>query len=138
MNQPFYKLPSIQWIEIRNQYPEAFKLFWDWITQYEKISIHDLELLEYRIKILGAIEFYEYAHFNRGDLYSFFDQRGFFVSIVKIQGEETFIHMLELPDETTYKSEQTFKCRAACEQDAFLWAFKWLNQYYPSLQNQKR
>ena len=129
-------LPEINWKEIFDKYPKAWDLFWSWIISYDEICEHDVEYLENRIQLFGGCEFSEFSHFNRGDLYSFFDENKVFVSV----NYDEFLasKFTPLSFGFTYKikcifsdheERSIFMSRKECEQQAFLKAFEILNTY---------
>lgn len=97
--------PTIRWKEIYEKYPKAWKIFWDWITSYDEICQYDIEVLENSIQVLGGGEFTEFTHFNRGDLYSFFDARGLVIEIIPEYTTNNIKPVMESPiiDQWKYK-----------------------------------
>ena len=76
------ELPMINWNYFRNNSPKAFSCFWNWVNSNDDICDFDKEQLENVICVMGGTDFTDFIHFNRGDLYSFFDQHQVFLSII--------------------------------------------------------
>ncbi len=115
------ELPMINWNYFRNNSPKAFSCFWNWVNSNDDICDFDKEQLENVICVMGGTDFTEFIHFNRGDLYSFFDQHKVFLSI--IHSERGFTSTINSKEECVH-----FSSRAVCEQDAFIRAFEELEK----------
>jgi len=116
--------PVVYWREVYDKYPEAWKIFWDWIVSYDEICEHDVEYLENRIQVLGGCDFTEFSHFNRGDLYSFFDQSDIVVAPMYINNPfgSSWVYCIN-----SVQTNDVFESRKDAEQHAFLKAFEILN-----------
>lgn len=122
--------PKIYWREIKEQYPKAFKIFWDWIITYDEICDYDIECLENRILVLGGCDFTEFVHFNKGDLYSFFDQLGLIIRVAPIFDSEhdKVVYQWQYMINEQEEFSPGGNSRPTCEEKAFLKAFELLNE----------
>ena len=118
-------LPTVDWHEIYENYPKAWKVFWNWIISYDEICAFDIEQLENRIKVLGGCNFIEFTHFNRGDLYSFFDQKQIYLT-TQVQPDHEWTFSIDLDLDCTFDNI-SYNERKDAEQAGFLEAFKILN-----------
>lgn len=143
------KLPKIHWTVVIKAYPLAWQKFWTWLNDDHRGEMCDYDMnvfseitatfIEYDTEVLENMimfgDLHDFVHFNRGDLYSFFDQHQVYLSVSPVMMLGTSekrpnewictVHMIN--DKLMTRHVSSSGTRPSAEEHGFLAAFKLLN-----------